>query len=48
MDAGALRQEFSQCVMKEMNDKLFEGELTRLIPKQDSKNFQSAGMMIGH
>ena len=48
MDAGALRQEFFQCVM---NNKLFEGELARHVSKQDSnieKNFQSTGMMIGH
>ena len=37
--------------MKEMNDKFFEGALTRRIPTRDSnikKNFQSACMMIGH
>ena len=42
VDAGALRREFFQCLMKEMNEKLFEGELTKRIPKRDSnieKNF---------
>ena len=37
--------------MKEMNNKLFEGELTRCVPKQKSnneKNFQSAGIMTDH
>ena len=51
VDAGALRQQFFQCLMKEMNDKLFEGALTQRIPKRNSnveKNFLSAGMMIGH
>lgn len=51
VDAGALRREFFQGLMKEMNDKLFEGALTRRVPKRDSNienNFQSAGMMIGH
>ena len=33
MDAGALRWEFFQCIMQEMNNKFFEGELTRRIPK---------------
>ena len=51
VDAGALRCEFFECLLREMNEKLFEGEPTRRVPKRDSnidKNFQSVGMMIGH
>lgn len=37
--------------MRELNNRLFEGEPTRRVPKRDSnidKNFVAAGIMIGH
>ena len=51
VDAGALKCAFFECLLTEMNEKLFEGEPTHRVPRRDSnidKNFQSAGMMIGH
>lgn len=51
IDAGALRCEFFESLMKEMNDRLFEGQATRRVPKRDSsleRNLELAGIMIGH
>ena len=51
VDAGALKLEFFECLLQEMDEQLFEGDPTRRVPKRNSnidKNFQSAGMMIGH
>ena len=51
IDAGALRREFFESLLKELNNRLFEGEDSSRLPKYDSNVrglFETAGMMIGH
>ena len=50
-DGGALRKEFIEDALKEMNDRLFEGTPDRRIPKKDwdlQWAMEIAGMLIGH
>ena len=51
IDAGALKCEFFECLMKEVNERLFEGEITRRLPKRDNgveRNHEIAGIIFGH
>jgi len=50
-DGGALRKEFFEDALKEMNHRLFEGTPDRRIPKKDwdlQWAMEIAGMLIGH
>ena len=47
IDAGALRNEFYEILLRELNDKLFEGHCRRRLPKKDSnlqRLFETAGV----
>ena len=51
IDAGALRNEFFENLLKYMDQEMFKGDVSRRVPKKDcslEKNFVYAGMMIGH
>ena len=50
-DSGALRKEFFEDAIQEANDRLFEGEDNRRVPKKDVSLelvFEMAGMLFGH
>ena len=51
IDAGALRCEFFEQVLKELDQKLFEGNPQRRVPKKDEgleHTFKIAGIIIAH
>ena len=51
VDCGALKNEFFQSLLVEINDRLFEGLPTRWVPKRDisiQEDFELAGMAIAH
>lgn len=51
MDAGAIRGFFFEHLMKEVNERLFEGDSFRRVPKKDSElcsYFELAGLMVAH
>ena len=51
IDAGALRNEFYEILLRELNDKLFEGHCRRRLPKKDSnlqRLFETAGVILSH
>ena len=50
-DSGALRKEFFEDSLKEMNVRLFDGEEYTRIPKKDYNldvHFEMAGMLVAH
>lgn len=50
-DSGALRKEFLEDALKEMNLSLFDGEESTRIPKKDynlQMHFEMAGMLVAH
>ena len=50
-DAGALKKEFFEYALREVNNQLFEGEDGRRVPKKDvglELLFEVAGMLLGH
>lgn len=50
-DAGALKKEFFEDCLKAVNERLFEGNMYRTIPRKDVSMetlFEVAGMMISH
>lgn len=50
-DAGALRKEFFEDALQQVNCQLFEGEDDRRVPKKDiglELLFEVAGMIVGH
>ena len=50
-DAGALMREFFEDSLRQVNERLFEGDETRRIPKKDvsmDMMFEVAGMKVGH
>lgn len=50
-DSGALRKEFFEDTLKEMNVRLFDGEECTRIPKKDYNlevHFEMAGMLVAH
>ena len=50
-DCGALKKEFFEDAIQAINDRLFEGEQDRRIPRKDLSlelQFQVAGMLIAH
>ena len=50
-DAGALKKEFFEDSLKEVNNRLFEGEDTRRVPRKDASlesMFEIAGMIFSH
>ena len=50
-DAGALRNEFVEILLREMNELLFEGSENSCLPKKDSNLqwlFECAGIIIAH
>ena len=48
IDAGALKAEFFDGVVKAINDELFEGVDSRRIPKSDWMNLHTIGVMLAH
>lgn len=51
IDAGALRGYFFEQLLKEVNERLFEGDIFRRVPKKDSEldcYFELAGRMVAH
>ena len=51
IDAGALRNEFYEILLRELNDKLFEGHCRRRLPKKDSnlqRLFETARVFLSH
>ena len=51
VDAGALRNEFFEVLLREMNELLFEGRESSRLPKKDSnlqRLFECAGVIIAH
>ena len=51
IDAGALRREFFELLLKEVNTYLFEGAQNRRIPKKDNslqQMFEVAGIIMAH
>ena len=51
IDGGALRNDFFESLVSEINERLFEGNSTRRLPKKDwevEKMFVLAGVMIAH
>ena len=50
-DGGALRKEFFEDALREVNNRLFEGEDNRRIPRKDVSlefYFEVAGMIFSH
>lgn len=51
IDAGALRNEFFELLLRQINDQLFEGRDNSRLPKKDSnlqRLFECAGVIIAH
>ena len=51
VDAGALKKEFYEAVIVQANQRLFEGEEDRRVPKKDwglELMFEMCGMLVGH
>lgn len=51
IDAGALKREFFELLLKQLNANMFEGLENRRIPKKDSsleRMFHTAGIIIAH
>ena len=50
-DSGALRKEFFEDGIREVNSRLFEGDDNRRVPKKDltlETLFEIAGMLVAH
>ncbi len=51
VDGGALKNDFFEQLLKEVNEKLFEGDMCRRVPRRDwslEHNMEIAGIIIAH